>query len=160
MNIFSKTALAAGLAAVTMTGFAATAQASNYDRYGSGYGYNRAPQGHFTVSIRSCPDLREDRRDERRTTSRADRREDRRDRRVIECPRRAFDYVPTRREIRQGRTFDRLRTNTAYLDRRTGTYFAETRFGPVPVYIQRGYSDRDRRGYRRGYRDGGRGGRW
>lgn len=93
--------------------------------------------GYFTVSSRACPDLREDRRDARRNTGRADRREDRRDRQVINCPSRAFDYVPTRFERRQGFTGDRLNVNQAFLDRRTGQYFVETRFGDVPLRLGR-----------------------
>ena len=166
MKLLSKIALAAGLAALSATAVTPVAAASSaergysYDhRYDRGHyrPYRHRLQGHFLVYVRDCPDLREDRRDRRVDNGRADRREDRRDRRVIDCPSRAFEYVPSRRELRRGRTGERLRINTAFWDRETRTYYADTRFGSVPVYIQRGraphnrghYRDRRGRGYDR-----------
>ena len=147
MTLIAKLAAAAGLAAISLTALPSGAEA----QYRGGHGWS-GPQGHFLVYIRSCPDLREDRRDRRVYEGRRDVREDRRDRRVIECPRRAWDYVPTRRELRQGRTGDRLRPTVAYLDRRSGQYFTQTRWGAVPVYVVRGRSPNDHRrgrGHRR-----------
>ena len=154
MKLFSKLAIAAGVATLSAAAMTSTASATSYDHGHRSYGHGL--NGHFNVYVRDCPDLREDRRDRRVNYGRADRREDRRDRRVISCPSSAFDYVPTRREWRQGRTGDRIRVNRAYLDRRSGTYFADTRFGPVPVYVQRGRAPdnrgyRDRRGHGYGY---------
>lgn len=114
---------------------------------GRGRGWN-GPEGYFVVYERACPDLREDRRDARHDHGWRDRREDRRDRRVIDCPPGAWEYVPSRNERRMGRDGDRLRPTVAYLDRRTGRYFAETRWGEVPVEIQRS------RGHRRGHHRG------
>ncbi|MFW6413354.1 MAG: hypothetical protein ACOC0V_04390, partial [Oceanicaulis sp.] len=74
--------------------------------------------------------------------------EDRRDRRVIDCPPRAWDYVPSRREARFGRTGDRLRPDYAFLDRRSGRFYADTRWGPVPVRVVNGHP---RHGYRYGH---------
>lgn len=102
-----------------------------------GYGYRgwTRPEGYFIVRANLCPDLIEDRFDRRYNQGRFDRREDRRDRQVLECPDRAWDYVPSAREARMGRTGDRLRPSVAYLDRRTGNYLAETRWGAIPVQI-------------------------
>jgi len=56
--------------------------------------------GEWRLNARACPDLREDRRDARRDNGWRDRREDRRDQRVINCPARAWYYVPSRYERR------------------------------------------------------------
>lgn len=165
MKTFSKLAVAAALAVTGFTAIPAMAEAQqgarggyghdygygrhgdrvrgdrNYgysdNRYQQGYGYRgwSRPEGYFTVRVNLCPDLIEDRFDSRYTRGRGDRREDWRDRQVIECPDRAWDYVPSAREARMGRTGDRLRPSVAYLDRRTGTYLAETRWGAVPVQV-------------------------
>ena len=161
------TVLAAGVLAVagaaTMSG---AANAAAYDRgfgagysnasYGHGHGFRgyrgwNGPEGHFIIYARSCPDIREDRRDRRIDKGPRDRREDRRDRRILDCPPRAWDYVPSRRELRRGLTGERLRPDIAWLDRRSGQYFADTRWGPVPVYVVRGRAPGD---YRRGHRYG------
>jgi len=159
MNMISKLTVTAALAVAGFTAIPAVADAQYGARNGAysedrNRGGNRGAinnrgargglEGYFTVRRGMCPDLIEDRRDRRVNRGRADRREDRRDRRVLNCPARAWEYVPSRREARQGRYGDRLRPNTAYLDRRTGTYYAETRFGPVPVQIIGG------RGHNRG----------
>jgi len=158
MTLFAKLAAAAGLAALTLTALPSAAEAQ---RHGGHHGHRwNGPEGHFLVYARACPDLREDRRDRRVDRGRADRREDRRDRRVLDCPPRAWEYVPSRRELRQGRTGERLRPQLAYLDRRAGGYFTETRWGDVPVYVVRGRGYRPHhRGHRRdrhrGYRHSG-----
>ena len=158
MNMISKLTVTAALAVAGFTAIPAVADAQHGARGGPyvqdrdhrgrndvrGGARGRGLEGYFTVRRGMCPDLIEDRRDRRVNRGRADRREDRRDRRVLNCPARAWEYVPSRREARQGRYGDRLRPNTAYLDRRTGTYYAETRFGAVPVQIIGG------RGYNRG----------
>lgn len=170
MQLFAKLAAAAAFAGLAATALpaaanaadltvsvstAATAQAHGhrrgYEPHHRGYRWN-GPEGHFVVYANACPDLREDRRDRRYDTGWRDRREDRRDRRVIDCPDRAWDYVPSRREARDGRTGDRLRPDRAYLDRRTGGYYAETRWGAVPVQVVHG-----RRGYDHYGRGHGRG---
>ena len=46
----------------------------------------------WVLNAAACPDLREDRRDRRHYDGRRDRREDFRDRRVIDCPPRAWRY--------------------------------------------------------------------
>ena len=149
MNLITKLAAAASFAALSLAALPSAAEAQQHR---GGHGWH-GPEGHFRVYIRSCPDLREDRRDRRIYEGRRDIREDRRDRRVIECPRRAWEYVPSRRELRQGRTGHRLRPTIAYLDRRSGQYFVETRWGGVPVYVVRGRAPGDhRRG--RGWRHG------
>ncbi len=58
-----------------------------------------ASAGEWRLDPRRCPDLREDIRDSRITWSRRDAREDRRDRRVVNCPARAWVYVPGRFEF-------------------------------------------------------------
>ena len=161
MHMFAKLAAAAafaGLAATAApnvaqaaTATAATATTATAQGYGHRCGHEphhrggrwNGPEGHFVVYARSCPDLREDRRDRRHNTGWRDRREDRRDRRVIDCPARAWDYIPSRRELRQGRTGERLRPDRAYLDRRSGGFYADTRWGPVPVQVVRGRHGRD-----------------
>ena len=170
MQLFAKLAAAAAFAGLAATALpaaanaadltvsvstAATAQAHGhrrgYEPHHRGYRWN-GPEGHFVVYANACPDLREYRRDRRRDTGWRDRREDRRDSRIIDCPDRAWDYVPSRREARDGRTGDRLRPDRAYLDRRTGGYYAETRWGAVPVQVVHG-----RRGYDHYGRGHGRG---
>ena len=162
MHMFAKLAAAAAFAGLAATAAPAVAQAATapgvsvsatatVQGYGRQRGYEphhrgrrwNGPEGHFVVYARTCPDLREDRRDRRYDTGWRDRREDRRDRRVIDCPDRSWDYVPSRRELRQGRTGERLRPDRAYLDRRTGEFFVETRWGPVPVHVVRGRHGRD-----------------
>ena len=143
LSSFAAAAVLAGTAAVAASG-AAQAGPRDLPRGWDG------PEGHFIVYARACPDLREDFRDRRRDTGYYDRREDRRDRRVLDCPRRAFDYVPSRREARFGLTGERLRPQRAYYSRRHGQYFVETRWNAVPVYIVRGRPHRY--GHRYGYR--------
>ena len=163
MNMISKLTVTAAIAVAGFTAIPAVADAQygGRDGYHSGRGHNdgydarrggrwNGPEGYFTVRRGMCPDLIEDRRDRRVNNGRADRREDRRDRQVLNCPARAWEYVPSRREARQGRYGDRLRPNTAYLDRRTGTYYAETRFGAVPVQIIGGRGYNRGRGHNRG----------
>ena len=152
MMLFTKFAAAAGLAAIALSALPASADA----QYRGGYGAAawNGPEGYFTVNARACPDLREDFRDTRFNTGRADRWEDRRDRQVLHCPARAFDYVASRRELRMGRTGERLNPTVAYFDYRTGQYYVETRWRPVPVRIIAG------RGFdagHRGWDDYGRG---
>lgn len=155
MSLMAKLAAAAGFAAVALTALPASAEAQHR---GGGYHHDRwnGPEGYFVVYARACPDLREDFRDRRVDRGRADRREDRRDRRVLNCPARAFEYVPTRREWRQGRTGERLRPTVAYWDRYDRRYYVETRWNLVPVEIVRGRGHHRDRGYRgrgRGHHD-------
>lgn len=119
------------------------------------------PEGYFVVDARACPDLREDLRDRRHGRydphdryghergygygrSYGHRGSDWRDRRVLECPRHAWTYVPSARERRMGRYGYRLNPTHAYYDRRQGHYHVETRWGLVPVRIdwQRGHHHR------------------
>lgn len=123
-----------------------------HDRRGAWYDYGRhgrwtGPEGYFVVNARACPDLREDRRDRRYTEGRRDLREDRRDRRVLNCPPRAWDYVPSRREARAGRHGDRLQPYQAFWDRRANRYVVETRWGVVPVHVHWGRGDHRRYGF-------------
>lgn len=158
MSLLAKLAGAAALAALALTALPDEAEAQRHgarSQHHEWYDYGRhgrwnGPEGYFIVSARSCPDLREDVRDSRRHHGRRDRFEDRRDRRVLDCPPRSWDYVPSRREARAGRHGDRLRPDVAYWDPRTNRYYAQTRWGPVPVHVdygRRGY--RDRYGYHR-----------
>jgi len=61
-----------------------------------------ASAGEWRLDARSCPDLREDRRDARHYDGRWDRREDRRDQSVIDCPPRSWNYIASRYEQRNG----------------------------------------------------------
>lgn len=117
-----------------------------------------ASAGTWYLDARSCPDLREDRRDRRVDEGRWDRREDRRDRRVIECPPRSWHYVPSRYERRNGLEFGtgaRMGTpGIVYRDR--GRFYRVTRRGDyreIDVVIERGRRDHRRRHHhhRRGY---------
>jgi hypothetical protein len=159
MSMLAKLAAAAGLAALALTVLPTSAEAQQRGQHraqsGDWYDYGRGnrwngPEGYFIVNAAACPDLREDRRDARRNQGRRDRIEDRRDRQVLDCPPRAWDYVPSRREAVSGRTGDRLRPDVAYWDYRTNRYYAQTRWGVVPVQVQYGgYGyGHDRRGYR------------
>lgn len=57
-----------------------------------------ASAGEWRLNPERCPDIREDWRDMRHDNGWRDRREDRRDYRVINCPARAWTYVPSRGE--------------------------------------------------------------
>lgn len=72
-------------------------------------GTGAAYAGVWRVDPNKCPDLREDRWDRREDHGWADRREDRRDERVINCPARAWYYVPSRGERRNHYTTPRPR---------------------------------------------------
>ena len=63
-------------------------------------GVGAANAGEWRINASRCPDLREDRYDRNHDHGRADRREDRRDERVVNCPARAWYYVPDRAERR------------------------------------------------------------
>lgn len=151
----------AALALAATAGLTTAASADHGDRYR----WN-GPEGHFVVSARACPDLREDLRD-RRGYGRHDRYDRRgyghhnsgyRDRRVLTCPARAWEYVPSARERRAGRYGYRLRPTEAYFDPRQGHYHVVTRWGEVPVRID--WRGATRRGHdhnygHRGYRGTG-----
>ncbi|MGJ3230174.1 MAG: hypothetical protein ACFE0P_00070 [Oceanicaulis sp.] len=159
MSLLAKFAAAAGVAALALTAAPVGAEAQyrgahpgwSHDWYDYGrHGRWNGPEGYFVVFARACPDLREDFRDRRGHGGWRDRHEDRRDRRVLNCPPRAWDYVPSRREARAGRHGDRLRPHTAYWDHNSGRYFVHTRWGPVPVHVQYGHG----RGYAPHHRSG------
>lgn len=57
-----------------------------------------ANAGEWRLNPDRCPDIREDWRDMRRDNGWRDGREDRRDYRVVNCPARAWTYVPSRGE--------------------------------------------------------------
>lgn len=140
MGFIPRLAAAASLAALTLGAVSAPASAqlfAGHPHHHHPSGWN-GPEGYFLVYARACPDLREDFRDDRRWSGWRDRREDRRARRVLSCPPRAFEYAPSRRELRLGLTGERLRVDTAYYSRRAGGYVVDTRWGPVPVQIVRG----------------------
>lgn len=61
-----------------------------------------AQAGEWRLDPRRCPDLREDIRDARVDHGWRDRAEDRRDRRVTNCPRSAWVYIPDRYERQRG----------------------------------------------------------
>ena len=63
-------------------------------------GVGAANAGEWRVNANKCPDLREDRYDRAHNNGWRDRREDRRDERVVNCPSRAWYYVPSRGERR------------------------------------------------------------
>lgn len=112
-----------------------------------------ASAGTWYVNAAACPDLREDRRDRRHDYGRADRREDRRDRRVIDCPARAWTYVPDRYERRHGleRGTGARRGTPGIVYRDRGSFYRMTRRGDyreIDVVIER--PRRDRRDRRRG----------
>lgn len=137
MKLFAQLAAAAGLAALSLTVAPSPAEAQVRGGHHFDRGWN-GPEGHFIVYARACPDLREDFRDRRRSGHWAQGRRDWRDLRVLHCPPRAWEYAPSRRELRMGRTGERLRPETAYFDRSRGRYYVHTRWGAVPVEIVRG----------------------
>lgn len=148
-------------AAIALAGAAALTTAANAD-HPDRYRWN-GPEGHFVVEARACADLREDLRDRRDDRGYhyghrgyghdryGSRHSDRRDRRVLNCPRHAWHYVPSPREARMGRYGERLHPTQAVYDRRAGGYVVQTRWNYVPVQIDwrgvRGYRH-DRHGYR------------
>lgn len=81
-------------------------------------GVGAASAGEWRVNAAQCPDLREDRRDRMHDRGRADRREDRRDERVVNCPSRAWYYVPSRGERRGYYSAPRPREVIVYRDGR------------------------------------------
>jgi hypothetical protein len=92
-----------------------------------------AVAGEWRLDARACPDLREDRRDMRRDRGRYDRREDRRDARVINCPARAWYYVPDRYERRSDWRPARPREVVIFRDGRP--YYRDTRGGLVSLNL-------------------------
>ena len=104
MKTAAKLAATALFASIGMAGLAGAASAGTW---------------HANAAI--CPDLREDRFDARHFTGRGDRREDFLDRRVIDCPARAWSYSPDRFERRDMRYMSS--PGRVYLDR-SGRYFA------------------------------------
>lgn len=162
MSLLARLAAAAGLAALALTLAPQDAEAqyrgdprsSHHAREWYDFGRHgrwSGPEGYFIVSAFACPDLREDLREARRDRygrhPHYGRRNDWRDRQAIHCPPHAWDYVPSRREARAGRTGDRLRAEVAFYDRRSDRYYVETRWGLVPVHV-----DYNRRGYGHGNR--------
>lgn len=117
-----------------------------------------ANAGVWHLDARSCPDLREDRRDARHNNGRYDRREDRRDRRVIDCPPRSWTYVESRYERRHGiqrGSGGRRGTPGIVYTNRNGQFFRIGRGGryvPIEVVVNyrnhRGYRNRGHRPYR------------
>lgn len=83
----------------------------------------RAPEGHFTVNASACPQLQ-------RAAVSFHRSQPAR----FSCPRQAWRYVPSRREVRFGITAPR-HGGTAYLNRHNRSYVTRTRAGEVPVQI-------------------------
>lgn len=81
-------------------------------------GTGAASAGEWRLNPNKCPDLREDRWDRREDHGRYDRREDRRDERVINCPARAWYYVPSRGERHGYYSHPRPREVIVYRDGR------------------------------------------
>ena len=134
------------LAAAAALGFAGAAMlAPDAEARHPSRGWN-GPEGYFVVNAAACPDLRDDRRGRGygrhhrgyNRYGRHHRGHDRRDRRILRCPEWAWDYVPSYRERRMGRTGDRLRPDSAYWSRRGGGYYVDTRWGPVRVEVRYG----------------------
>jgi hypothetical protein len=88
-------------------------------------GVGAAHAGEWRVNPAKCPDLREDRQDRRHNDGWRDRREDRRDERVINCPARAWYYVPSRGE-RRG-YYSSPRPRDIFVDRRGERYYRDNR---------------------------------
>ncbi|GLK53741.1 MAG: hypothetical protein CMH94_07165 [Oceanicaulis sp.] len=86
----------------------------------------------WVLNAAACPDLREDRRDRRHYDGRRDRREDFRDRRVIDCPPRAWRYEAGRWDRHYGHPrYERSRyasPGLVYRSRDGGFYVAD-RYG-------------------------------
>lgn len=80
----------------------------------------KADAGGWRLNPAKCADLREDFRDSRVTTGPRDRREDRRDRRYVNCPASAFEWVGPR--ARPNVVVARPAFNRVYVDRR-GHYY-------------------------------------
>lgn len=145
MNILTKIASAAALVTASALLIAPAANA-----------------GTWHLNARACPDLREDWRDARVNTGRFDRREDRRDQRVIDCPARAWSYVPDRYE--RGYRGVRHGTPGRVYEGRRGGYYQIVRGGrrvPIDVVIDYGrrgaYGHRGRGRYVPPHRGRGRG---
>lgn len=89
-----------------------------------------APQGYFTVNARACPQLGAQ---QARMTSRANHR--RGQSVAVTCPSQAFNYVPSRQEVRFGYDARRMQTNRARWDARSRSFVADTRYGVAPVRV-------------------------
>ncbi|WP_199200527.1 hypothetical protein [Alkalicaulis satelles] len=83
----------------------------------------RAPEGHFVVNASACPQLQ-------RVAVNFHRSQPAR----FSCPRQAWRYVPSRREVRLGVPAPRHNA-TAQYSRRADSYVMRTRAGAVPVRI-------------------------
>lgn len=118
-----------------------------------------ADAGTWVLNAAACPDLREDLRDRRDYNGRFDRREDFRDRRVIECPPRAWRY--------EGHRWDNGRYGAARYSRGyyaspgvvyragNGAFYVADRYGGrhwIDVRIEYPRGHRFDRPHRRGYR--------
>jgi hypothetical protein len=114
-----------------------------------------ASAGTWVLDAAACPDLREDWHDSRVVTGRFDRREDFRDRRVIDCPPRAWSYETSRWDYRHHPAFyDSVRYGTpgTVYRARNGGFYVMDRFGNrhwIDVRIE--YPHRYRHGHARPY---------
>ena len=91
----------------------------------------RAPQGHFVVNANACAPLRHYHQHRGRHHSSWTRQRHF----VLRCQPGAFHYVPTRAEWRMGVTSRHVVTHEARWDPRRQQFYADTRWGPVPVEI-------------------------
>lgn len=90
-----------------------------------------SPQGHFVVNANACAPLRQYNQHRSRYHAQWNRQRNF----VLRCQPGAFNYVPTRFELRQGITGQRIFVHEARWDPRHQQFFAETRWGRVPVHV-------------------------
>jgi hypothetical protein len=119
--------LAAGLG---LTGMAASAAPAEAQHWHQPRGWS-APQGHFVVNANACAPLRHYQQHRGRHHAQWNRQRNY----VLRCQPGAFNYIPSRAEIRLGVTNRHIAVREARWDTRRQQFYAETRWGRVPVEI-------------------------
>ncbi|WP_429911707.1 hypothetical protein [Glycocaulis sp.] len=119
--------LAAGLG---LAGVAASAAPAEAQRWHQPRGWS-APQGHFVVNANACTPLRHYHQQRSRHHAQWNRQRNY----VLRCQPGAFNYIPTRAEMRMGVTNRHVTVSEARWDPRRQRFFAETRWGRVPVEV-------------------------
>lgn len=127
MSKLAATMIAASLA---LAGAAASAAPAEAQRWQQPRGWS-APQGHFVVNANACAPLRNYHQHRGRYHSDWSRQRNY----VLRCHPGAFNYIPTRAERRMGVTNRHVFVNEARWDARRQQFFAETRWGRVPVEV-------------------------
>jgi len=119
--------IAASLGLAGLTASIAPAEAQHWQQPRRWAG----PQGHFVVNANACAPLRQYNHQRPRFHAQWNRHRNF----VLRCQPGAFNYIPTRFELRRGITGQRIFVNQARWNPRRQQFFADTRWGPVAVHV-------------------------